>query len=111
MFAVIYRGYIKPGKEPEYQEAWKTVARYFIKERGAIGSCLHRTSDGLWVAYSKWPDEKTRDASWPKENASLSNELPQKIKEAILVIKESLEQERKFPEICMEVVEDLKDCL
>lgn len=58
MFAAIYQGYIKPGRENEYQEAWNKVARYFIEQRGAIGSCLHRTSDGLWVAYSRWPDKE-----------------------------------------------------
>jgi len=63
IFAVIYEGYIKSGRESEYREAWNKVARYFIDKRGAIGSCLHRTSDGLWVAYSRWPDKKTRDNS------------------------------------------------
>lgn len=41
MFAVIYQGYLKPGRENEYQEAWSKVAQYFIEYRGAIGSlCL-----------------------------------------------------------------------
>lgn len=46
MFAVIYQGYIKPDRESDYQSAWNVVARYFVDERGAIGSCLHRASDG-----------------------------------------------------------------
>ncbi len=45
-FAVIYRGYLKPGREDDYQNAWQSVAQYFITHRGAIGSCLHRASDG-----------------------------------------------------------------
>jgi len=40
-FAVIYRGYIKPGKEVDYQNAWQKVAQYYVEHRGAIGSCLH----------------------------------------------------------------------
>lgn len=106
MFAVIYQGYIKPGRESEYREAWNAVAHYFVKQRGAIGSCLHRTPDGLWLAYSRWPDKKTRDASWPGENAP-STELPLEIRKAILMIKDCLDQERKLPEICMEVIDDL----
>jgi hypothetical protein len=43
MFAVIYRAFIKPGLELEYQEAWRQVASHFAKSRGAIGSCLHKT--------------------------------------------------------------------
>jgi|GEM_PF-192985 len=106
MFAVIYQGYIKLGRENEYQEAWNKVARYFIEQRGAIGSCLHRTSDGLWVAYSRWPDKKTRDNSWPGENAP-SAELPLEIHNAVLTIKDCLDPGRKIPDVCMEVVDDL----
>lgn len=106
MFAVIYRGYIKPGLESEYREAWNMVAKHFIEQRGAIGSCLHRTSEGMWLAYSRWLDKKTRDASWPGGNAP-SNELPSEVRNAILTIKECLDQDRKLPDICMEVAEDL----
>lgn len=106
MFAVIYRGYIKPGRESEYREAWNVLARYFIEKRGAIGSCLHRTSDGMWLAYSRWPDKKTRDASWPGDHAP-SMELPPEICMTILIIKDCLDPERQIPEICMEIVDDL----
>lgn len=106
MFAVIYRGYLKVGREAEYLTAWKKVAQYFIEERGAIGSSLHRAEDGLFVAYSRWPDKKTRNASWPGEKAP-SEELPPEICQAIIILKECLDPERAFPEICMEVVEDL----
>ena len=104
-FAVIYQGYVKSGRELEYREAWRLVARYFVEQRGAIGSCLHRTTDGMWLAYSRWPDKKTRDASWPGEDAP-SNELPPEIRKAVLTIKDCLDQNRKIPEICMEVVDD-----
>jgi quinol monooxygenase YgiN len=107
MFAVIYRGYLKAGKETEYQKHWKTVATYFVKKRGALGSTLHRAEDGMWVAYSKWPDRATRDASWPKEGASASLELPNEIVQAINGLKACLDEQRKFPELCLEVAIDL----
>ena len=69
MFAVIYRGYLKSECDDKYKKAWRTVASYFVEYRGALGSCLHKTIDGMWVAYSRWPDKATRDASWPGENA------------------------------------------
>lgn len=106
MFAVIYQGYLNHGRDEDYQKAWNIVARYFIAHRGAIGSSLHVSSDGLWVAYSRWPDQKTRDASWPGENDP-SSELPSEVCEAILILKDCLDQSRKIPDICMEVVEDL----
>lgn len=104
--AVIYRGYLKPGKEIEYLNAWQIVAKYFVAHRGATGTCLHRTSDEMWIAYSRWPDQKTRDASWPGENAP-SDILPYEIREAIITIKNCLDPDRKLPDICMEVVYDL----
>jgi len=106
MFAVIYQGYVKTGQESAYLEAWKKVAKYFVEKRGAIGSCLHRTSDGMWLAYSRWPDKKTRDAAWPGENAP-SSDLPIEIRNAVLTIKNSLDPDRKLPDICMEVISDL----
>jgi len=106
MFAVIYQSYLKPGREADYQKAWHQVASYFVEKRGAIGSCLHRTEDGRWLAYSRWPDKSTRDASWPGENAP-SNELPSEIRQAILIIKECIDPDRKLPDICMDVVNDL----
>lgn len=107
MFAVIYQGYIKNGREAEYQDAWATVARYFVEQRGALGSCLHRTSEGMWLAYSRWPDKMTRDASWPGEKAP-SSELPAEIRKAVLTIKDCLDPERLLPEICMEVIKEIK---
>ena len=106
MFAAIYQVYLKDGCENEYQELWNKIASYFIECRGAIGSCLHRSQDGLWLAYSRWPDRATRDASWPGENPS-SEELPEEIRNAISKIKDCIDQERKLPEICLEVINDL----
>ncbi len=111
MFAVIYQGYIKHGMEEDYKRAWHEVATYFVERRGSLGSRLHRTQEGLWVAYSCWPDKKTRDNSWPGDNAP-SNELPDSVRQAIITIKNCIDQERNEKnqirfETCMEVVDDL----
>ena len=106
MFAVIYRAFIKPGLEQEYQETWRQVASYFVQNRGALGSCLHKTTEGMWVAYSRWPDKATRDASWPSENAP-ADVLPYEIKKAIVTIQNCIDPTQKLPDICMEVVDDL----
>jgi len=77
-----------------------------MEHRGAIGSCLHKGQDGLWIAYSRWPSKAARDASWPGEN-SPSTELPNEICLAINAIKECIDNEREIPEICLEVIDDL----
>ena len=106
MFAVIYRAFIKPGLEMEYQEAWRQVASYFINYRGALGSCLHKTNEGMWLAYSRLPDKATRDDSWPGDDAQ-SEIFSDKIKNAIATIQDCIDQTQKLSEICMEVVDDL----
>ena len=106
MFAVIYRAWVFKNKEVIYQKLWSVIANYFVEHRGAIGSCLHKTEDGYWLAYSRWPDKATRDASWPGEDAP-STELPHEIRQAIKDIKLCVDKDQKFPEICMEVVNDL----
>jgi len=105
-FAVIYQGYLKPNRESEYQILWNKIARYFMEHRGAIGSCLHRTSDDLWLAYSRWPSKAVRDASWSDE-ATASKELPEEIRNAISALKDCIDQERKISEVSMEVIDDL----
>lgn len=107
MFAVIYRGYVKPGLEQEYQEHWKTVATFFVRKRGALGSTLHKTEEGMWVAYSKWPDKATRDSSWPQGKDAVNPELPADIHQAIFGLKQCLDSERQLPEICMEIKESV----
>ena len=106
MFAIIYRSYIKPELENEYQKLWHQVASYFINHRGAIGSCLHKTEEGVWLAYSRWPDKATRDASW-SDDGSIVNDLPNHIKEAIIKMKNCGDMTRELSDIYMEVMDDL----
>jgi spore coat protein CotH len=108
MFAVIYQFKLKPKQETEYVECWNKVATYFMNKRGAIGSCLHKSDDNLWVAYSRWPSKEARDASWPGNEAP-NEELPLDIIEAIAQIQRIKEENsdlEQFDEICMHVVED-----
>lgn len=105
MFAVIYQCYIKPDYEQEFQQLWNKIASYFIQERGAIGCCLHRTTDGRWLAYSRWPDQATREATW--KDGVPSTELSKEILHDLSRVKICVDQERKLPDICMEVVNDL----
>jgi len=106
MFAVIYRVFVKPDLEETFQKHWKAVATYFVEERGALGSSLHRSENGMWIAYSRWPDRKTRDSSWPAEGEQANPSFPAKVKEAIKGLKTCFKEE--LPQICMDVVEDVK---
>jgi hypothetical protein len=107
MFAVIYQSYLKPGREEDFQQAWHEIATYFVEKRGALGSCMHKGKDGRWIAYSRWPDKATRDASWREEKNTPSKELPEEVRQAIFLLKECIDQDQKLPDICMDVVNDL----
>lgn len=106
MFAVIYRFKLRPHQELAYKEYWQRVASYFIEKCGAMGSCLHKGEDELWVAYSRWPDKATRDAVWPGGEAI----FPKEVSEAIAAMQEIRKENAdlgEYDEIGLEVVSDL----
>ncbi len=106
MFAVIYRSYLKEGMEAEYQLCWEKIARYFVKEKGAYGSTLHRVDDGMWLAYSRWPSKELRDAAWPVDG-ELKATLPSEIQQAILGLNSCRDLSRIIPEICMNIINEI----
>ena len=60
MFVVLYRWKIRPGREDAFTEAWSRISDLLLKERGSLGSRLHRGSDGLWYSYAQWPSAQAR---------------------------------------------------
>ncbi len=73
-FAVIYRWRIRTGLEEQFQQAWATITKLFMAERGALGSRLHQVDDGTWIAYAQWPTrqawERSRELGPADPNAS-----------------------------------------
>ncbi len=109
MFAVIYKFKLQPHQEAAYRRNWQIIAHYFKENCGALGSCLHKGEDGLWLAYSRWPDSATRDKSWPK-GKDINPDFPPKIQDAIqdmLLLKEENKNLENYNEITLEVIEDL----
>lgn len=60
-FAVIYRWRLHPGKEEAFVEAWAAVTRAIREQCGGLGSRLHKTDDGVWLAYAQWPSRAMWD--------------------------------------------------
>jgi len=105
MFAVIYRIDIKVGFEDEYAKYWKKVASYFVENRGAISSTLHKSENGSWLIYSKWPSKNVKEASWPQQQEFFQPDFPEDICSAIQAMKNCLTEEVKLPEIYLEIKE------
>ena len=95
-FAVIYRARIHPGKEEQYVSAWTRITETLRRERGGLGSRLHRGTDGIWYAYAQWPSAKDRTDAFAL--GSVDPEAEEQVRDAIL---------ESFPEIVLEPVIDL----
>ncbi|MBY0378140.1 MAG: hypothetical protein K2Q33_06240 [Gammaproteobacteria bacterium] len=103
MFAVIYRGFIYPERDEVYRTAWKTIADYFVQHCGALGSTLHLSVAGDYIAYSRWPNRETRDASW---GDAATKPLSAEVQQAIETLKSCIDLSKPYEEIPMEVVAD-----
>jgi hypothetical protein len=57
MFLVLYEWHAKPGKEAQFEEAWRRGTQAITRKFGSYGSRLGRTSDGRYVGAAEWPDE------------------------------------------------------
>jgi heme-degrading monooxygenase HmoA len=92
MFVALYRWKIHAGREEEFIEAWSRISDLLLKERGSLGSRLHRGSDGLWYSYAQWPSAQARKdafASGPvgaaaseRMNAAIQERFPEIVLEA-----------------------------
>jgi hypothetical protein len=60
-YAVVYRWRVRPGYEDMFTEGWSRVTLAMHQACGSYGSRLHRSADGVWMAYARWPDKETRD--------------------------------------------------
>lgn len=54
MFIVLYRWELKPEQVKEFKEGWSEIVHRNIEKYGALGSRLHKASDGSWYSYSQW---------------------------------------------------------
>lgn len=107
MFAVVYKAFVKPGFEDAFKASWRIVAAYFAKQRGAIGSTIHKSEEGYYVTYSRWPDKATRDASWPSGEEAICSDFPVEIVKAVTMLKDCLDSTRPFPEEWMKIIDEL----
>ena len=95
MFIALYRWKLIEGQEGRFQQGWHRLTEEFYKERGSLGSRLHRAEDGTWVAYAQWPDKQT----WEAVRAQVRDT------EALQMMSESIEA--SHAPALMEVVDDL----
>ena len=62
-FVVLYRWVLKPGMEDQFIESWSQVTALF-RDRGSLGSRLHRGPDEVWYGYAQWPSAAARELAF-----------------------------------------------
>jgi len=53
MHAIYFRWKVAPGREPDFEQAWRELTELVRDERGGLGSRLHRCADGHYFAYAQ----------------------------------------------------------
>ncbi|PSJ22220.1 hypothetical protein CVH10_09120 [Halomonas sp. ND22Bw] len=62
-FYVLYRFKVTPGKEQAFKEGWCRMTEAIREQRGGLGSRLHYSESGWWMAYAKWPSRQAWESS------------------------------------------------
>lgn len=77
MIAFIYRMRLKPGREHDYDEAWREGTLIARERFGSGGSHLFALGDGTRVAIALWPDRERRDRyfEWRRQNPTAASTM------------------------------------
>ena len=59
MFIAIYSFKVKEGFEMEFKGSWRGLTQLIYQHEGSLGSRLHMSNDGEYIAYAQWPDQST----------------------------------------------------
>jgi heme-degrading monooxygenase HmoA len=94
-FVVLYRWRLHAGKEAQFIEAWSRVSDLLLRQRGSLGSRLHKGSDGLWYSYAQWPSAEAREDAFSRP--SVDAEAGQRMRDAI---------DQSLPEVVLESIAD-----
>lgn len=93
-FVVLYRWRLHPGSEAAFIHGWSRLTA-LPRQRGSLGSRLHRGADGLWYGYAQWPSDQVRQSAFAL--GPLDDAASAQIKSAIA---------ERFPEIVLQPVAD-----
>ncbi len=92
---MLLRWRLKPGKEDQFREGWRRVTKSLADDYGAGGSRLHRTEDGVFVAYARWPSLAARKAAFARGHPDPA---------AARLMEEATEE--RLPDIPMTILDD-----
>jgi len=97
MFCVIYSFEVKEGAKEKFISAWAAMTKLIKKYEGGLGSRLHQSGDGNYLAYAQWPSREKWEGS--------GDLLPQEAETHRAKMKEACHSIETIHEL--QVVEDL----
>ena len=67
MLAVILEFDVIEGMEEEFRTSWIETTELIYQNFGSLGSRLHKSDSGKFIAYAQWPslDVYENDHNWP----------------------------------------------
>lgn len=70
MIAFLYRMRVKPGRERDFDQAWREGTLIGRERFGSGGSHLFALDDGTRLAIALWPDQESRERyfAWRRSN-------------------------------------------
>ena len=77
MIAFLYRMRLKPGREHDYDDAWREGTLIARERFGSGGSHLFALEDGTRIAFALWPDKESRDRyfAWRRQNPTPKSKI------------------------------------
>jgi len=77
MYCYLLEFSVREGEESEFIESWSELTEHIRREHGGLGSRLHRTPDGRYLAYAQWPDAESRGRAfeWSAEGAEIRRRM------------------------------------
>ncbi len=61
MYCVIYEFSVLSGEEALFESAWEELTKLIYAYEGSLGSRLHKSDSGKYIAYAQWPDQPTHE--------------------------------------------------
>lgn len=77
MLAVILEFDVIEGKETQFRHAWTETTEIIYRNFVSLGSRLHQSDNGKFIAYAQWPDADTYEADhhWPEDSVHVREKM------------------------------------
>ncbi len=98
-FAVEYKHHVLPGKEKQFQDAWKKIASHFKKTGdGQVFSLSKIIGDSnTYISYSTWKSKQVAKEAWSHDVYKDEwKQIPDDIKKAMVLMRDSTNRKGEY---------------